>query len=162
MESLKKCKDDLSLQNKKPQKMMSFLQTVTQNPIFTTEMLQKRDLDFGKKRRLWSSKDMEEEKKNSRNKLGLDCSTSNALTTMSMFLSSSSCIPDGFEEFVPLIDLGTRSARLLSIDLMATCSLIANQSSEKCIDKTDCEAGVGLEKDFVGLSNMDQVFTKET
>ena len=120
-----------------------------------TETLQKRDLDFGKRRRLFPPIDMEEEKKNSRDKLGLDCSTSNALTTMSMFVSNSSCIPNRFEELLLLIDSGTTSIGLFSEDLMAIFSLIANQSSEKCIDKTDCEAGVGLEKDFGGLSNMD-------
>ena len=68
----------------------------------------------------------------------------------------------GFEEYVPLIDSATRRTGLLSEDLMLTCSLIANFSSEKYIDKTYYEASVGLEKDFVGLSNMDQVFAEET
>ena len=49
---------------------------------------------------------------------------------------------------------------------MATCSL-GNQSSQNCIDKADFEIDVSLEKDLVGLCNMDdmicwdQVFTEE-
>ncbi|GLJ29746.1 hypothetical protein SUGI_0587100 [Cryptomeria japonica] len=151
----------------KPQQMMSFLQTFTQNPNFTAETLQKRHLDFGKKRRLLPMPHKEELKK-SRVELGLDCSRTNSLTTPNGFLdlgmSSNSFIADGFEDCVPLIDSETR-AGLLFKELMATCSL-GEQSSEKCIDKDDFE--VGFEKDFLGLSSVDdmiswdQVFAEET
>ncbi|XP_057854276.1 uncharacterized protein LOC131064215 isoform X1 [Cryptomeria japonica] len=144
----------------KPQQMMSFLQTFTQNPNLFSETLQKRHLDVAKKRRLLRMPHKEEQKK-IRTELGLECSRTNSLTSPNGFLdlgmSSNSFIKDGFEDCVPLIDSETR-AGLISKELMGTCSL-GNQSSEKCIDKADFEVVVGFAKDFVGLSGLDDMIS---
>ncbi|GLJ29752.1 hypothetical protein SUGI_0587330 [Cryptomeria japonica] len=127
-----------ALTERRHQQMMSFLQTLTQNPNFTAETIQKRHLDVGKKRRLLPMPHKEEQKK-ARAELGLDCSRTTALTTPHGFvdpgMSINSFIADRFEDSVPLIESETR-AGLLSKELMGTCSL-GNQSSENCIDKVD-------------------------
>ncbi|GLJ29750.1 hypothetical protein SUGI_0587140 [Cryptomeria japonica] len=125
----------LSFIEKRPQQMMSLLQTFNHNPNSTI-----------KKRKLLPLAHNDEQRKTTR-ELGLDCVSTNGFVDRG--LSRISLISDGIE------DSETR-AGLLSKDLMDTRS-IGNQSSENCIEKVDFEVGMGLELDHVGVNNVNEM-----
>ncbi|XP_057854187.2 heat stress transcription factor A-2e-like [Cryptomeria japonica] len=109
---LEDMKRRISFIEKRPPQMMSLLQTVNHNPNSTL-----------KKRKLLPP----EKQRKTRRELGLDCVSTNGFVDHG--LSTNSLISDGIE------DSETR-AGLLSKELMDTGSL-GNQSSEKCIEKTE-------------------------